>query len=532
MDVDQKIDFFRVLVDIGYKEIEIAFPCASQTELDFTRYLVETPSEVPDDVWIQVMSPCREDLIAPTIAAVRGAKKAIMHIYVATSPSFLNTVLHMSEDETIALAVTCVTLVRSLTKDYNAVLNQGTSWTLQFSLEAFQDTTPEFAVRICEAVKAVWEPSEDIPIIFTLAATVESSTPNIFADLVEYFCTHMSEREKVCVSVHPHNDRGTAVAAAEQGQLAGADRVEGCLFGNGERTGNVDLVTLALNLYTQGISPNVDFSNLREIVRFSEDQSKIAIHPRLPYAGKLVYCTFAGSHQDAIKKGFDARAAEGMLSDSRWDVPYIPIDPGDLGRAHEALIRITSQSGKGGGAWLMQQSLGLDMPRGLQIAFAKLIKTRADEVGAELLEPEVVALFKTEFFREGKKQRFHLLDCHVKEELSSPFMDNGVELPKKTSSALALFEGVVTLGGIQEPLCGRGADTVASIVDALTSLGIYLSVREVTHQTIRHQQEAQSVSIIEATMDGKAYRWGAATHKIKLRSIVLAVSCFTCPNAA
>src|SRR5271170_5574913 len=294
-----------MLVSLGYKEIEVSFPSASQTDYDFTRSLVEAnDGTVPDDVWLQVLSPCREDFIRRTVESLRGAKKAILHLYLATSECFRRIVFGMTEDESVALAVKCTEFARAITKDDPE--QRGTQWLYEFSPETFSDTSPEFVVRICEAVKEAWGPTEQEQMIFNLPATVEMATPNIFADQIEYFCTHMTERKKFCVSVHPHNDRGCAIAAAELAQMAGAQRVEGTLFGNGERTGNVDLVTLALNLYTQGVDPCLDFSNIDAIARCAEACTRLPIHPRHPYVGDLVFTAFAGSHQDAISKGLAA----------------------------------------------------------------------------------------------------------------------------------------------------------------------------------------------------------------------------------
>lgn len=336
-----------MLLELGYKEIEVSFPSASQTDFDFTRGLIETPGLVPDDVWLQVLSPCRMDLIKRTVESVKGAKKAILHLYLAASECFRRVVFGFTKEESLKLAVECTKLARSLTKDDPSTA--GTQWVYEYSPECFSDTDPEYIIQVCEAVKAAWEPTESSPIIFNLPATVEMSTPNVYADQIEYFSTHISEREKVCVSVHPHNDRGCAVAAAELAQMAGADRVEGVLFGNGERTGNVDLVTLALNLYTQGVNPNIDFSDLTPIINIVEECTRIPIHARAPYGGQLVVSAFSGSHQDAIKKGFTERTSKKLGDEDMWQLPYLPLDPQDIGRTYEAVIRVNSQSGKG--AW-------------------------------------------------------------------------------------------------------------------------------------------------------------------------------------
>ena len=313
------------MTKLGYKEIEISYPSSGDTDYTFTQDLIRTPGLVPDDVWLQVLSPCRKDLIRRTVESVKGAKKAILHLYLATSPCFQRIVFNMDNAQSLALAVECTTYARSITKDDPT--QAGTEWLYEFSPETFSDTDPAFAVEVCEAVKAAWEPSEEAQIIFNLPATVEMSTPNVYADQIEHFATNLSERNKVCISVHTHNDRGCAVAAAELAQMAGADRVEGTLFGNGERTGNVDLVTLGLNLYSQGIHPGIDFSDITSIIDLVEKSNKIPVHQRAPYGGELVVCAFSGSHQDAINKGFKERQALGATHESPWSIPYLPIDP-------------------------------------------------------------------------------------------------------------------------------------------------------------------------------------------------------------
>ncbi|KAI4750976.1 2-isopropylmalate synthase, partial [Aureobasidium sp. EXF-8845] len=299
---------------------------------------------------------------------------------------------------------------RSITKDDPA--HKDTDWSYEFSPETFSDSDPDFVLEVCEAVKAAWEPTEEKPIIFNLPATVEMSTPNVYADQIEYFCRNISEREKICVSLHPHNDRGCAVAAAELAQMAGADRVEGTLFGNGERTGNVDLVTLALNLYTQGVPPNIDFSDINSVIDIVEKSNKIPVHPRAPYGGQLVVCAFSGSHQDAIKKGFHMRKQNGTTDEDRWQIPYLPLDPQDIGRTYEAIIRVNSQSGKGGVAWIIQRTLELDMPRGLQVAFSKVVQKETDALGRELQPTEIKNLFVNAYHLE-KNPRFHLIDYDI-----------------------------------------------------------------------------------------------------------------------
>jgi 2-isopropylmalate synthase len=394
MTIPEKKIYFKKLVEIGFKEIEVAFPSASQIDFDFTRWCVEN---APSDVSIQVLSPCRPDLIKRTIESLKGAKRATIHIYLATSDCFRNVVFGMTPEETIEKATECTLLVKSLTKD-DPLQNQ-TYWSFEFSPETFSDTSPNFALKVCESVKNAWEPTIENPIIFNLPATVEMSTPNIYADQIEYFSRKISQRETVCISLHPHNDRGCAVAAAELAQLAGADRVEGCLFGNGERTGNVDLVTLALNLYTQGIYPNLDFSDMSSIIEIVEKCNKIPVHPRAPYGGQLVVCAFSGSHQDAIKKGFKKYEDKvNKTGDITWSMPYLPLDPKDIGRTYEAIIRVNSQSGKGGASWIILRNLELDLPRGLQIDFSKHVQLESEWKGRELKTKEIIDLFKDKYF--------------------------------------------------------------------------------------------------------------------------------------
>lgn len=397
MSIPEKKLYFQELVKIGFKEIEVAFPSASQIDFDFTRWCVEN---APDDVSIQVLSPCRPDLIKRTVEALKGAKRATVHIYLATSDCFRNVVFGMTPEETIEKATECTELVRSLTKDNNEDEEyKKTYWAFEFSPETFSDTSPEFALKVCESVKRAWSPSSENPIIFNLPATVEMATPNIYADQIEYFSRNISNRETVCISLHPHNDRGCAVAAAELAQLAGADRVEGCLFGNGERTGNVDLVTLALNLYTQGVYPNLDFSDMSKVIEVVEKCNKIPVHPRAPYGGQLVVCAFSGSHQDAIKKGFKKYEEQVKTTgDITWTMPYLPLDPKDIGRTYEAIIRVNSQSGKGGASWIILRNLELDLPRGLQIDFSRRVQLESEWKGRELKTKEIVDLFKDKYF--------------------------------------------------------------------------------------------------------------------------------------
>jgi 2-isopropylmalate synthase len=520
-DGEQKYRYFQMLTKLGYKEIEVSFPSASETDFDFTRRLVETPGIVPDDVWLQVLSPCRPELIQRTVDSLRGAKKAILHLYLATSPCFQQIVFNMTNEQSKALAVECTRLARKLTKDDPSFA--GTEWAYEFSPETFSDTSPEFAVEVCEAVKAAWEPSVSNPIIFNLPATVEMSTPNVYADQIEYFCRNISEREKCCISLHPHNDRGCAIAAAELAQMAGADRVEGTLFGNGERTGNVDLVTLALNLYTQGIHPGIDFSDIKSVIDVVEKSTKIPVHPRAPYGGQLVVCAFSGSHQDAIKKGFQKRKQEGATSESPWQIPYLPLDPQDIGRTYEAVIRVNSQSGKGGVAWIIQRELELDLPRGLQVAFSRIVQKDADLLGRELLPSEIVKLFEDAYHLK-KNPRFELVDYDITADRSVSPAPPG---PGKTPSSRNLrrmFKGVISIDGIEHKIAGVGNGAISSLANALKGLGIDLDVADYKEHAIGEGRDVKAATFIECTASGSQQRvWGVGIHEDVVQASLIAL---------
>lgn len=509
MTVPEKKEYFKKLVEIGYKEIEVAFPSASQIDFDFTQYAVET---APDDVWIQVLSPCREELIRRTVESLKGAKKAIVHIYLATSPLFRDVVFGMTEQQSLELAVKCTKLVRSLTKDDPSA--QGTEWAFEFSPETFSDTPVEYSVRLCEAVKKAWGPTEDVPIIFNLPATVEMSTPNVYADQIEYFSTHISEREKVCISLHPHNDRGCAVAAAELGQMAGADRVEGCLFGNGERTGNVDLVTLALNLYTQGVNPEVDFSDLTSVVDVVERCNKIPVHPRAPYGGSLVVCAFSGSHQDAIKKGF-ARRETGQernpTQHSCWQIPYLPLDPEDIGRTYEAVIRVNSQSGKGGAAWIILRTLELDLPRSLQVAFSRIVQREAEFKGRELKSPELVSLFEQEFHLFENAGAYRLQEYNISSE--------GSAKDGRTAKATVQYQGE------NKKIEGAGNGPISAFLDAVAKgLGIKLDVVSYHEHAIGKGTDTKAASYLELKRQSDGVtEWGVGISEDVSQASILAI---------
>lgn len=401
MSVERKLRMFKLLVAAGFKEIEVAFPSASQTDYDFVRHLIEHDL-IPDDVTIEVLTQSREDLIRRTIDSLRGARRAIVHLYNPIAPAFRRIVFNSNRTgvKDIALAGT------RLIKEILATIPE-TEWVYQYSPETFSASEPDFALEVCNAVIDVWQPTPEHKMIINLPATVEMSTPNTYADQIEWMHRHLARRDSVILSVHPHNDRGTAVAAAELAVMAGADRVEGCLFGNGERTGNVDIVTLALNLYSQGVDPELDFGDIDQVREVVEYCNQLPVHPRHPYAGDLVYTAFSGSHQDAIKKGFAQQQADAI-----WQVPYLPIDPADLKRSYDAVIRVNSQSGKGGVSFLLLQEYGIDLPRRLQIEFSRVIQRYSDTLGGEVDAKTIYELFANEYLRHESPYgyRSHRLD--------------------------------------------------------------------------------------------------------------------------
>lgn len=386
MDAERKLRLFDMLVKIGFKEIEVGFPSASQTDFDFVRLLIER-GLVPQDVTIQVLTQARADLIERTFESLRGARRAIVHLYNATAPVMRRVVLGLDEDGIVELATRHARLIRDL-----AARQPGTDFVFQYSPEMFSGTELAFSKRVVDAVTEVWGATPQRKVIINLPSTVEHSTPNIFADMIEWMHRHLARRESIVLSVHPHNDRGTGTAAGEFALMAGADRIEGCLFGNGERTGNVDLVNIALNLYTQGVAPGLDFSDIDEVRRCVEHCNQLPVHPRHPYVGDLVYTSFSGSHQDAIRKAFAARR-EGDV----WDMPYLPIDPKDLGRSYDAVIRVNSQSGKGGIAYLLEHEYGLELPRRLQIEFSRVVQAVTDTTGKEVDAAQIKAIFDREY---------------------------------------------------------------------------------------------------------------------------------------
>lgn len=492
MSVPEKKEYFHKLIDIGFKEIEVSFPSASQTDFDFTRYAVEN---APDDVTIQVLTQSREPLIRRTVESVKGAKRATIHTYLATSDVFREVVFGMSKQDAIDKAIETTKLVRSLTKDDPNM--QDTEWNLEFSPECFSDTPVEFAVEICEAVKKAWEPTVENPMIFNLPATVEVAGPNVYADQIEYFCQNITEREKIIVSTHTHNDRGCGVAATELGMLAGADRVEGCVFGNGERTGNVDLVTVALNLYTQGIAPNLDFSDIESIIEVSERCNKIPVPARSPYGGSLVVCAFSGSHQDAIKKGFAKQKGD------KWAIPYLPLDPKDIGRTYEAVIRVNSQSGKGGAAWVILRSLGLDLPRHLQVAFSGLVQNTADLLGRELKVDEIVNLFNEQYL------------------VSAPLSIQDFEITKNKNDereiVAQLNDGIT--------IKGQGNGPISAFIDAISNkFGVLFEVVNYQEHSLGGGSSSKAATYIDLSYVNangeKVTRWGCGiNHDVSQASI-------------
>ncbi|MDR1708595.1 MAG: 2-isopropylmalate synthase [Candidatus Accumulibacter sp.] len=471
MNAERKMRMFKRLCAIGMKEIEVAFPSASQTDFDFVRRLIDG-KHIPDDVAIEVLAPAREELIRRTFEAVKGARRAIVHIYNATSRPFREIVFGLEKPEIVDMAVEAVQLVRRLCDEAPE-----TEWMLEYSPETFTATELDFALEICNAATEAWDATPERKIILNLPTTVEMATPNVYADQIEWMHRRLARRESVIISLHPHNDRGTAVAAAELGLMAGADRVEGCLFGNGERTGNVDLVTLALNLYTQGVWPGLDFSDINAVARDVEHCTQLPIHPRQPYVGDLVFTAFSGSHQDAIKKGF-AHLQPG----ERWNMPYLPIDPADLGRTYESVIRINSQSGKGGVAYLLETEYGVAMPRRLQVEFSGEVQRHTDEYGGEMEAADVWALFSRTYLESESPIRY------VKHNL----FENGAQGIRLT----------VEKGGETHVLTGKGNGPIDAAVRALATLGVAVQVRSYEEKAMGTGEDARACAFMEVMLAG------------------------------
>src|SRR6202167_264443 len=493
MDAARKRRMFDMLIRIGFKEIEVGFPAASQTDFDFVRELVEQEL-IPDDVVIQVLTQARPELIARTYESLRGARRAIMHVYNSTSVAQRRVVFRTDRAGIMDIAVRGASVVRE-----HALKQPDTEWTFEYSPESFTGTELDFAVEVCDAVNAVWEPTPDRKSILNLPATVEMATPNIYADQIEWFSRNLKNRDRSVLSVHPHNDRGTAVAAAEFAQMAGAERVEGTLFGNGERTGNVDIVTLALNLYSQGVDPRLDFSNINEAARCAEAWNHLPIHPRHPYVGDLVFTAFSGSHQDAIKKGLSARA-DGQL----WDVPYLPVDPADLGRSYDSIIRVNSQSGKGGVAYLLERDYQLVMPRRLQIEFSQVVQSTADITGKELSSKELWELFSSEYLTPR-----------------APFVYRSHQLAASTDGAdserLTLQ---VENAGRLETWTGQGSGPIDAMVKAI---GLPFDVLSYEEHSRGQGSAAQAVCYIEITTRARRTLFGAGAHPNIITASLLAL---------
>ncbi len=469
MDIARKLRMFEQLVKIGFKEIEVGFPSASQTEFDFIRLLIDG-GHIPDDVTIQVLTQARSHLIARTFEALDGAKQVIVHVYNAVAPIMRRVVLGQDEDGIVELASSHARQIKEL-----ADARPGTDWRFEYSPEMFSGTELAFSKRVVDAVTAVWAPTPDRKCIINLPSTVEHSTPNIYADMIEWMHRHLERRDSIVLSVHPHNDRGTGTAAGELALMAGADRVEGCLFGNGERTGNVDLVNIALNLYTQGVDPQLDFSDIDEVRRCVEHCTQIPVHPRHPYVGDLVYTSFSGSHQDAIKKAFSARK-DGDI----WDMPYLPVDPKDLGRSYDAVIRVNSQSGKGGIAYLLEAEYGLELPRRLQIEFSQVVQRVMDDAGKELTAADIYAIFEREY--------------GIGDAAASVVHPQMTEM---AGGAMRLSAEVV-LGGWMGHVQGEGNGPIDAFVHALSArLGQEVRVLDYHEHSIGSGADARAVAYLE-----------------------------------
>ncbi|MBV1937134.1 2-isopropylmalate synthase [Streptomyces sp. BV286] len=515
MSPARKREMFDLLVKMGYKEIEVGFPASGQTDFDFVRSIVEEEGAIPDDVTISVLTQAREDLIERTVESLKGAKRATVHLYNATAPVFRRVVFRGSKDDIKQIAVDGTRLVMEYAEK---LLGPETVFGYQYSPEIFTDTELDFALEVCEAVMDVWQPGPDREIILNLPATVERSTPSTHADRFEWMSRNLSRREYVCLSVHPHNDRGTAVAAAELALMAGADRIEGCLFGQGERTGNVDLVTLGMNLFSQGVDPQIDFSNIDDVRRTAEYCNQMEVHARHPYVGDLVYTSFSGSHQDAIKKGFDAMEADAAtkgvtVDDIEWAVPYLPIDPKDVGRSYEAVIRVNSQSGKGGIAYVLKNDHSLDLPRRMQIEFSKIIQAKTDAEGGEVTGKDIWAAFQDEYLPNpgnpwGRVQ-----------------VRNGQSMTDKDGVDTLTVEAEVD--GTETTLVGTGNGPISAFFHALQGIGVDARLLDYQEHTMSEGASAVAASYIEVAIDDKVL-WGigidANTTRASLKAVVSAVN--------
>lgn len=514
MSPARKREMFDLLVRMGYKEIEVGFPSSGETDYAFVRSIIEEGA-IPEDVTISVLTQAREDLIERTVQSLKGAHRATVHLYNATAPTFRRVVFRGSREDVRQIAVDGTRLVMEYAEK---LLDARTAFGYQYSPEIFTDTELDFALEVCEAVMDVWQPEEGREIILNLPATVERSTPSTHADRFEWMSRNLSRREFVCLSTHPHNDRGTAVAAAELAVMAGADRVEGCLFGQGERTGNVDLVTLGMNLFSQGVDPMIDFSQIDEVRRTAEYCNQMEVHPRHPYVGDLVYTAFSGSHQDAIKKGFDAMeadaAAQGKtVDDIEWAVPYLPIDPKDVGRSYEAVIRVNSQSGKGGIAYVLKNDHHLDLPRRMQIEFSRLIQAKTDADGGEVTPAAIWSTFQDEYLPnpENPWGRIQIRAYQTTTDVE------GVD----RLTAEAVVDGEETV------LTGSGNGPISAFFDALQTVGIDVRLLDYQEHTMSEGANAVAASYIECAIDDKVL-WGigidANTTRASMKAVVSAVN--------
>lgn len=474
MGAEKKQRFFDLLIKVGVKEIEVGFPSAGATEFDFISGLVQS-GRIPDDVTVQVLTQSRKDLIDTSFESLRGARAAIVHLYNAVSPAWRQIVFNMTMPEIKQIAIEGAKLLRD-----NAASQPDTDWHFEYSPETFSTAELDFSLEVCSAVMDILKPTPEHPIIFNLPATVEAAMPNIYADQIEYFGRNIPNRDSVVISLHTHNDRGTGVAATELGLLAGADRVEGCLFGNGERTGNVDLITVALNMYTQGLSPGLDFSDMDEVIKTVEYCNQLPVHPRHPYAGELVFTAFSGSHQDAIKKGF---AAQAQRNDELWQVPYLPIDPADLGQSYEAVIRVNSQSGKGGVAWVLEQDHGLKLPKRMQANFSSTVQELSDSTGRELTSTDIWEAFEKRYHLKGDG-RFRLIDFQESQS------------PKQQDERI--FAGKIRIDGVEQSVSGRGNGLISSLANALEgALGGPLDIIDYSEHAIGHGTDARAAAYVE-----------------------------------
>ncbi|CAB3692555.1 2-isopropylmalate synthase [Paraburkholderia sediminicola] len=496
MNAQRKMRMFKTLVQIGFKEIEVAFPSASQTDFNFVRELIEG-GHIPDDVTIEVLTQARDDLIERTFESLRGAPRAIVHLYNATAPEFRRIVFGLEKSGVKELAQNAARTMKRL-----ADATPETHFTLQYSPEVFSGTELEFAKEVCDAVFDIWQPTPEHKAIVNLPATVEMATPNVYADQIEWMHRNLARRDSLIVSVHPHNDRGTAVAAAELAVMAGADRVEGCLFGNGERTGNVDLVTLALNLYTQGVDPELDFSNINEVARTAEECTQLPVHPRHPYVGDLVFTAFSGSHQDAIKKGFAVQKPDAV-----WEVPYMPIDPSDLGRTYDSVIRVNSQSGKGGIAYLLEQGYGVVLPRRLQVDFSSAVQRYTDDSGQEVTPSQIWELFQQEYVHSAEPIHY------VGHSLSERGDREHIKL-------------TVDINGSRRVLSGEGNGPLDALMHAI---GVPVRIQHYEERALTQGADARAVAVAEmagADVAGSAFGVGIDANLVtaSIRAVISGVN--------